>query len=173
VSGDGLTFLITIAHLRLRLERLRRQRTRNSMAIPNFAGLVNAMDLLEHELEAEATKLHQDIVSVKTRGLDAIGKGRDKLAGVRARVAQVETFVNKLEGSNGGPLSSSSTSSDASSQDKSQDKPPVDTQPTSAALPQASLVPAPAAAPEAPPAPIGAGEPASTTVLNVNGVAAS
>ena len=138
------------------------------MAIPNFAGLVTAMDLLEHELEAEASKLHQDIMSVKSRGLDAIGKGRDKVAGVRARVAQVETFVNKLEGSNSGPLPSSSTSSGAS--------PVVSGQaadvPTAAAPPQASPVPEPpAAAPGASPAPIGASSDAAPTTLTVNGVA--
>jgi hypothetical protein len=121
--------------------------------------------------EAEASKLHQDITSVKTRGLDAIGKGRDKVAGVRARVSQVETFVNELEGSNGGPLPSSSTSSGASSTANEA----ADT-PTSAVLPQASPMPeTPAAAPDASPAPIGASPDgtAPTTVLNVNGVAAS
>lgn len=82
------------------------------MGIPNFEGLVEAMDKLEFDLDSEASKLHNEIASVGTRGLDAIKKGGDKVAGIKARVARVEQFVNKLEGSNGGgPLSDSSNTS--------------------------------------------------------------
>lgn len=82
------------------------------MGIPNFEGLVEAMDKLEFDLDSEASKLHNEIASVGSRGLDAIKKGGDKVAGIKARVARVEQFVNKLEGSNGGgPLSGSSNTS--------------------------------------------------------------
>lgn len=83
------------------------------MAIPNFEGLVEAMDKLEFTLDSEASKLHNEIASVGDRGLNAIKKGGDKVAGIKARVARVEQFVNKLEVANGGgPLSGSSNSSD-------------------------------------------------------------
>lgn len=84
------------------------------MAIPNFAGLTGAMDKLEFMLESEAGKLHGDIASLGDRGIAAIGKGREKIAAVGARIAEVETFVSRMEGSNGGPLESSAPSSEPS-----------------------------------------------------------
>ena len=107
--------LVALAHMKLRLERL----TRNPslieeyphMAIPNFQGLGQAMDLLEHSLETEAVKLHGEITSIGNRGLAAIGKGREKVNTIKARVAEVESFVSKLEGSNGSPLDSSASGS--------------------------------------------------------------
>lgn len=94
------------------------------MAIPNFAGLGQAMDLLEHSLETEATKLHGEISTIGTRGIAAIGKGREKVNVIKQRVAEVEAFVSKLEGTNGAPLDSSATTSDPSAPVISEPEPP-------------------------------------------------
>jgi hypothetical protein len=108
---DRIDALVAVAHLKLRLETLQRHPEYIDMAIPNFQGLAGAMDKLEFMLESEATKLHGDISSLGDRGLAAIGKGREKIDVVRQRIAEVETFVSKMEGSNGAPLPDSSTSS--------------------------------------------------------------
>lgn len=109
---DRLTAFVAIAHLKLRLETLQRHPELIEMAIPNFQGLAGAMDKLEFMLESEATKLHGDISSLGDRGLAAIGKGREKIDVVRQRIAEVETFVGRMEGTNGGPLASSAPPSE-------------------------------------------------------------
>lgn len=83
------------------------------MATPFLQGLTKAIDMLEHDLEADAGALMTKIRDVRVRGKSAIGKGHVRIDGVAGRVAEVDKFVTALEGSNGGdPLDGSSDSSD-------------------------------------------------------------
>jgi hypothetical protein len=84
-----------------------------SMGLPNFEGLVEAMDKLEFSLESEASKFHGEIAALGPRGLAAIQKGRDRMKGVGDRITRVEQFVSKLEGANGGAVGNSSGQSSA------------------------------------------------------------
>lgn len=81
------------------------------MATPKLQGLAKAMAMLEHNMEAGAAKLLTRIESVGNRGEAAFAKGSDKIDGIASRVAEVESFVTALEGTNGGPLDDSSTQS--------------------------------------------------------------
>ena len=110
---DRLTAIVSIAHLKLRLEILQRHpEFLIKMATPKLQGLAKAMAMLEHNMEDGAGKLLAKIESVGQRGEAALAKGHTKIDGIAGRVAEVEEFVTALEGSNGGdPLDDSAGTS--------------------------------------------------------------
>lgn len=112
---DRLTAFVAIAHLKLRLETLQRHPELIDMATPKLQGLAKAMAMLEHNMEDGAGRLLAKIEAVGSRGEAAFVKGNTRVDGIAGRVADVESFVAALEGSNGGdPLDDSSTDSAAS-----------------------------------------------------------
>ena len=119
---DRLTAFVTIAHAKLRIQIIEKYNLLDGatdMATPKLQGLAEAMKKLEFGLEDGAGKLLAKIETVGERGLKAINKGNTKVDGQSALVAEIEGFVNALEGANGGdPLDDSSDSSV---------KPPADT----------------------------------------------
>lgn len=88
------------------------------MTTPFLQGLTKAMDMMEHDLEADAKALTEKIVTVRARGKAAMTKGHQKVDTTAGRVVDVEKFVTALEGSNGGdPLDDSSNTLEKSPPD--------------------------------------------------------
>jgi hypothetical protein len=101
----------------VRINRLRYQIVRDyrMTSTPKLQGLAKAMKMLESDLEDGAGKLLAKIEAVNDRGLIAIAKGHVKVDAKAGLVAEIESFVTALEGSNGGdPLEDSSNTSDQS-----------------------------------------------------------
>lgn len=115
---DRLTFFVASAHLKLRLERLKRypELVENIPMIPKFAGLARAMGVMRHDLEAQAEGLMNDITSTTSDAKDAFGQAKAEVAKAKAAVSDVKAFVAELQGSNGGPTSSDSSGSSDQSQ---------------------------------------------------------
>jgi hypothetical protein len=115
---DRITALVSIAHLKLRLEILQRHpEFLRKMATPKLQGLAKAMAMLEHNMEDGAGKLLAKIEFVGARGEAALSKGHTKIDGIAGRVAEVESLVTAMEGANGGdPLDDSASISETGSQ---------------------------------------------------------
>jgi hypothetical protein len=106
---------IEVFRLCVRINRLRYQIVRDyrMTSTPKLQGLAKAMAMLESGLEDGAGKLLSKIESVNSRGLAALAKGHVKVDSKAGLVAEIESFVTALEGSNGGdPLDNSSDTSD-------------------------------------------------------------
>src|ERR1700676_5025165 len=102
---DRLTALVALSHARLRveIEEYRKKKSRflsgaTDMATPFLQGLTKAMDMMEHDLEADAKALTEKIVTVRARGKAAMTKGHQKVDTTAGRVVDVEKFVTALEG---------------------------------------------------------------------------
>lgn len=112
---DRLTALVVIAHARLRLtivEKYPHLLSGKSEMNPKLQGVASAMAKLQHGLEERSGKLLARIDTAEQRGAAAFDKAHASLDATEKSMADVETFIASLEGSNGGdPLPDSSQSS--------------------------------------------------------------
>lgn len=120
---DRLAAFVAISHAKLRLQYLQRHpeilEGIEMTSTPKLQSLAKAMAMLESGLEDGAGELLTKISLVNDRGLAAIARGHQKVDAKAGLVAEIETFVTALEGSNGGdPLEGSSSSSDQSQPEK-------------------------------------------------------
>jgi hypothetical protein len=114
---DRLTAFVAISHLKLRLQYLSRhpEIIEGIDMNPKLQGVASAMAKLQHGLEERSGKLLDRIETADKRGAAAFDKAHGSLDATEKAMADVETFIASLEGSNGGPtLSDSSATSDQS-----------------------------------------------------------
>lgn len=117
---DRLTFFVASAHLKLRLDHLRRhpEQLEDIDMTPNVKGLGSALAKLKHDLDLQAAGALNELSSLGQRANAAMDKAKQKIAETTAAVEEIEAFVAD-EGSNGGPiLSDSSATSDQSQPEK-------------------------------------------------------
>lgn len=85
---------------------------------PKLAGLSTALATLRDSLEGQAAALVDRANVANDRMKAAMTKATAQMAATEQAVADIETFANSLEGSNGGP--SLSDSSDTSGQSQAE-----------------------------------------------------
>lgn len=119
---DRLTALVVIAHARLRLtivEKYPHLLSGNSeMLTPKLAGLSSALAKLKHAVEVDADKLTARIEGASALSAAAFQKAHQVINATEQGVSEIEDFIKSLEGSNGGPLQDSSTTSEQSQPDR-------------------------------------------------------
>lgn len=84
---------------------------------PKLNGIASAMAKLHHGLDARADKLLERIEIADKRGEAAFAKAHARIDDAERAVADVEKFVEGLEGSNGGPSLSGSGNTSGEPQD--------------------------------------------------------
>jgi hypothetical protein len=115
---DRLTAFVAISHLKLRLQYLSRhpEIIEGIDMTPKLAGLSNALAMLQHGLEDQASKLLDRVNAVNIRTAAAMAKANAQMAATEQAAADIEAFANSLEGSNGGPTLGDSSVTSAQSQ---------------------------------------------------------
>lgn len=111
---DRLTFFVASAHLKLRLDYLRRhpELLKERMMTPKLRGALQALEMLKHDAESDADEIVARIGDLQTRRKAAKAKTHGALDQTANSLGDIEEFVGALEGSNGGPpLEGSSESS--------------------------------------------------------------
>lgn len=125
---DRLTAFVAIAHLRLRLDLAQRHPHLLEGPFdmtPKLQGIASAMGRLQHDLEVRSGKLLDRIQAAETRGSAAFAKAHKSLDATEGAMAEVETFIASLEGSNGGPISDGSSGSSAAVSGQATIQPPA------------------------------------------------
>lgn len=121
---DRLTALVAIAHLRLRLDILKRHpHLLESAMTPKLQGVLQSFSLLKHNVEADAEKLANRVQTADSKRKQLFAGAHDTLGKLDSDMKDIEDFLGAIEGSNGGPLESSQASSvdaGATSQDQPQ-----------------------------------------------------
>jgi hypothetical protein len=114
---DRLTAFVCIAHLRLRLDILKRNPHLLDTAAmtPKLQGVLQSFNLLKHNLEADADDLAKRIQDADQRRVALKQNSHAALGKVGSDMGDIEDFLGAMEGTNGAPLESSSASSPPSS----------------------------------------------------------
>jgi hypothetical protein len=113
---DRLTALVAIAHLRLRLDILKRHpHLLESAMTPKLQGVLQSFNMLKHNLEADADELATRIQDAEKRRAALKQNSHAALGRVGSDMGDIEDFLGAMEGSNGAPLESSSDTSQPSS----------------------------------------------------------
>lgn len=114
---DRLTALIAIAHLKLRLDILKRNPYLLDTAMtPKLQGVLQSFNMLKHNLERDADEMAKRIQTADQRRQALKQTGHAALGRVDADMKDIEDFLGAMEGTNGAPLEGSSVSLDASSE---------------------------------------------------------
>jgi hypothetical protein len=113
---DRLTFFVASAHLKLRLEYLKRhpELLKERKMTPKLQGALQALEMLKHDVESDAEEIVKKVSDLQSRRKVVRDKTHGKLDAAGNSIGDIEDFVSALEGSNGAPLDNSSGSSAAS-----------------------------------------------------------
>ena len=101
---DRLTAFVAIHHMQLRLEILKRKPylLENTMT-PKLQGALQALKVLQHDVEADADELIAKAAQLQERRQAAKTKSHGALDKAGNGLGDIEDFVTALEGSNGAP----------------------------------------------------------------------
>lgn len=101
---DRLTAFVAIHHMQLRLEILKRKPylLENTMT-PKLQGALQALKLLQHDVEADADEIVAKAADLQARRQAAKTKTHSALDMAGNSLGDIESFVGALEGSNGAP----------------------------------------------------------------------
>jgi hypothetical protein len=101
---DRLTAFVAIHHMQLRLEILKRKPylLENTMT-PKLQGALQALKVLQHDVEADADELIAKAAQLQDRRQAAKTKTHGALDKAGNGIGDIENFVSALEGSNGAP----------------------------------------------------------------------
>lgn len=101
---DRLTAFVAIHHLQLRLVILKRNpHLLESTMTPKLQGALQALKVLQHDVEADADELIAKAAQLQERRQAAKTKTNGALDKAGNGLGDIENFVSALEGSNGAP----------------------------------------------------------------------
>lgn len=87
-------------------------RPRKPVMTPKFRGVTDALKKLQHNLDADASKLLERIESADARRDTVFKKSQDTVAAAHGTLDGIDSFIDELERTNAGPLEDAPRSSE-------------------------------------------------------------